>query len=257
MGIDFELGDEALDIPAFIFAFIYTLVPLAFFYQYSSGVIKKEKVSILGIFFLYLNGLTYFITTIKNGIEENVKRTIKLRDFSNLSGAILGLGYNFYYIYIMYYKEQCKIFGILICLIIISLLFMILLGLLVPSNIIEYIGSVFNTLEYLPLGFNLIYLIKHMKSEKYVLFGAIPGILNTLIWLIWASIKMTTDDKKYHSLISNILGFLLCVTQFIIFFFFKKEEEISDDPLIENEGDTNEIIKQKEKEKPTIYDEVM
>ena len=40
MAIAFELGNQAMDIIAFAIAFIYTLVPIAFFYQYSSGVIN-------------------------------------------------------------------------------------------------------------------------------------------------------------------------------------------------------------------------
>ena len=52
MAIKVELGSQALDIIAFAIAFIYTLVPITFFYQYSSGVIKPNKVSIFGILFL-------------------------------------------------------------------------------------------------------------------------------------------------------------------------------------------------------------
>ena len=54
MAIAFELGNQAMDIIAFAIAFIYTLVPIAFFYQYSSGVIKPIRISIFGILFLYL-----------------------------------------------------------------------------------------------------------------------------------------------------------------------------------------------------------
>ena len=62
MGITSELGSEVVDIIAFVIAIIYTLVPFAFFYQYSSGVIKPiNKVSILGILFLYLNGITLLL----------------------------------------------------------------------------------------------------------------------------------------------------------------------------------------------------
>ena len=52
MGITVELGSEVIDTIAFAIAIIYTLVPFAFFYQYSHGVIRPNKVSILGILFL-------------------------------------------------------------------------------------------------------------------------------------------------------------------------------------------------------------
>jgi len=256
MAIKVELGSQTLDIIAFAIAFIYTLVPITFFYQYSSGVIKPNKVSIFGILFLYLNGLTYFIATIKNGIDE--VENIILRDFSNLAGAILGFGYCLYYIYIMIFKDNRKKFFIYLCLIIISLLLFILLAFFVSAGIYEYIGIFFNVFEYLPLGFDLFYLIKHKISEKFILFSAIPGIINTIIWLIWAAIKVAKDNEKYHSLIANIFGFLLCLTQFITIFCFKKDEDIQVSIIENNENEENEENKKSEKVAPkSEYDEFL
>jgi len=257
MAIDFELGNQAMDIIAFAIAFIYTLVPIAFFYQYSSGVIKPIRISIFGILFLYLNGLTYFIVTIKKGIDGEDK--IILRDFSNLSGAILGIFYSIYYIYLMQFKEHRYKFYICLCLILISLLSLILLALLIPAKIYEFIGVVFNIGEYLPLGFDYFYLIKHKISDKYTLFSAIPGIVNTIIWLIWAILKVVNDGEKYHSLIANIFGFLLCTSQFIIFFCFKKNEEISEPMLVNEIKEEDQIEKEiSQKEKPkSEYDEFL
>ena len=258
MAIDFELGNQAMDIIAFAIAFIYTLVPIAFFYQYSSGVIKPIRISIFGILFLYLNGLTYFIVTIKNGINGVDK--IILRDFSNLSGAILGFCYSIYYLYLMQFKNHRQKFYIYLCLVIISLLVLILIALFISPKIYEYIGVAFNIFEYLPLGFDFFYLLKHKISDKYTLFSAIPGIINTIIWLVWAILKVINDGQKYHTLIANILGFLLCLTQFIIFFCFKKDEQISD-PMLENEVKEEEdnLVKEiakKEKQK-SEYDEFL
>ena len=255
MGIEVSSQNESeLDIPAFIFAMIYTLVPIAFFYQYYSGMIKPERVSILGILFLYFNGLTYFIATIKTGVKPN--KQIHFRDFSNLSGAILGFGYCLYYCFIMYYKNHRNKFLFCILLIILSLAAMILLGIVIPNiEIFEYIGAFFNAFEYLPLGFDLFYLIKHKKYERYLLFSAIPGIFNTVIWLVWAAMTLSGDEKKIHSFIANILGFLLCVTQFIIYFLFKKNEDIVDEDLLAGEESVDDSIKKFEKrEKETIYD---
>ena len=251
---------DPLDIIAFIMAIIYTLVPIAFFYQYSAGVIKKEICSIFGILFLYLNGLTYFIATIANKIGIN--RTIEMRDFSNLSGAILGFGYCLYYIYIMFFKEQRKKFWIYLCIIISMIPILILLASLIVhlndnANIFEYIGVPFNIFEYLPLGFDLYYLIRHKKSVQYTLFSAIPGIINTIIWFVWASIKISGNENKYHSLVANILGFLICLTQFIIFFLGKKEVQLAEN-LIEGkeikEVDQSEI---KKEEKNSEYDDIL
>ena len=251
MGVTSEIG--FLDVPAFIIAIIYTIIPIIFFFQYSSKVIKPNRVSILGILFLYLNGLTYFTATIKNQKSNN--REIKLRDFSNLSGAILGFGYCLYYIYIIYFKEQRNKFYIYLCLIIILLLSIILLGVTpIDTEILEYIGVPFNCLEYLPLGFNLPFLIRHKISDRYTLFSAIPGIINTIIWLIWAIKKIIDKDPKYHSLTANIIGFLLCLTQFIIYFIFKKEDNIKD-ALLDTETIDETEKKKKKKEKKSEFDE--
>ena len=252
MGLTFELGSEALDIIAFAIAIIYTLVPFAFFYQYSHGVIRPNKVSILGILFLYLNGLTYFIATIKTVIKES---KIILRDFSNLSGAILGFFYCLYYNYIMIFKDHRTKFYIYLCLIIISLLILVLLAFFVEAKYYEYIGVIFNIFQYLPLGFDFFYLIKHKISEKYTLFSAIPGLINTIIWLVWAAQNVANGENKYHSLIANIIGFLLCLTQIIIFFLFKKEDDINDS-LLENDDTEEKRIIEKENQK-TEYDEFL
>ena len=252
MGIQAELGSGGLDFVAFGIALIYTFVPIAFFYQYSAGVIKQYKVSILGILCLYLNGLIYFIATITNGSKEKVV----LRDFSNLSGAILGFGYCIYYCYIMFYKDHRMKFYIYLLLIFIPIPFLILLACLINVKIIvpiyEYVGVIFNIFEYLPLGFNFPYLIKNKISEKYTLFSSIPGILNTIIWLAWAAENV---KEKLHSLIANIIGFLLCTTQIIIFFLFKEEDDITD-ALLENADKEEKKIKEKENQK-SEYDEFL
>jgi len=232
MAIHIELG-YGLDYVAFAIGIIYTLAPIAFFYQYSAGVIKPKKVAIFGILFLYLNGLTYFLGTIQNNL--NNKRTIELRDFTNLSGALLGLAYCLYYSYIIYFNNNKKRFYLCLGLTLGSLAIIILISFFVPINILEYIAVAFNVLEYTPLGFNLIYLIKNKVSEKYTLFSAIPGIINTIIWLVWAIIKVVKEKNKYHSLVANILGFLLCLLQFIMFFFFNKEVDDVQENLIETE----------------------
>ena len=122
-------------------------------------------------------------------------------------------------------------------------------------EIYEYVGVIFNIFEYLPLGFNFLYLIKNKISEKYTLFSSIPGILNTLIWLAWAADKVAKNEEKIHSLIANIIGFLLCLTQIIIFFLFKQEDDIND-ALLEKADIEEKKIKEKEKQK-SEYDEFL
>ena len=268
--IEFGLFDEkSIDIIAFIFGIIYTLVPIAFFYQYTHKVIPKDRTSILGILCLFLNGLTYFVATLLNGLQDTPRQVI-LRDFTNLSGAILGFGYCLFYIYVMLWKEQKMKAIFYFCFMLIISLLMILLGIALTDggNIIEYIGVVFNIFEYLPLGFDLFYLIKNRISDKFTLFSAIPGIINAIIWLIWACINVAGSNsgqieqgKKYHSLVANLLGFLLCLTQFIIFFLGKKEDYLTD-PLISGEEIPTPKDQEEEENKPKIvkkseYDDIL
>jgi hypothetical protein len=252
MAINVELG-HGLDYVAFAIGILYTIAPMAFFCQYSAGLIKPKKVAMFGLLFLYLNGLTYFLCTIQSDLKK--QKDIELRDFTNLSGAILGLFYCLYYSFLVYFKNNKKRFLICLGLIIGTLLILVLISFFVPVNILEYIAVVFNILEYTPLGFNLIYLIRNKVSEKYTLFSAIPGIINTIIWLVWAILKtIKENEKKYHSLVANILGFLLCALQFIMFFFFKKEEDDISDTLIQ-EGEMKVDVKEEE-EKEKIQEEI-
>ena len=101
--------------------------------------------------------------------------------------------------------------------------------------VINYVGTFFNIFEYLPMGFNLKFLIKNKISEKYTLFGAFFGLINTIIWLLWA---INTGDKL-HSLIANIFGVILCLIQFLIFFIFRKDEKQSKDYTKINENSDN------------------
>ena len=252
MGINTELGN-GLDYVAFAIGIIYTLVPMTFFCQYSAKLINPKKVAIFGLLFLYLNGLTYFLCTIQKDFRSS--EDIELRDFTNLSGAIFGFFYCLYYSFLIYFKNDKKRFYICLGLIIGTLLIIILLSFFIPIDILEYIAVAFNILEYTPLGFNLIYLIKNKVSEKYTLFGAIPGIINTIIWLVWAILKTTKEEKpKYHSLVANIFGFLLCGLPFIMFFCFNKEEEDISDNLLED-GEMKVDVKEEE-EKEKIQEEI-
>ena len=253
MSFSIELESGFLEIIIFVMAIIYTLVPITFFYQFSNGKIRPTKISILGILFLYLNGLTYFITTLIKGINE--EREMKLRDFSNLSGAILGFGYCLYYEFIIYYKAHKIKFYIFLGLTFGSIALIILLAKFIDPDLVEYIAVVFNILEYLPLGFNLFYLIKHKIGNILTLFSAIPGIINTICWIIWASLKVHNDGKNKHSLIANILGFLLCLTQIIILFMFESDNDLNE-PL---DGENNDLIRESknEQKKESLIDEIL
>ena len=134
-----------MDYVVFSFIIIYTLAPMAFFCQYSAGLIKSKKVAIFGLLFLYLNGLTYFLCTIQKDYHK--MEDIELRDFTNLSGAILGLFYCLYYSFLIYFKKNKKRFYICLVLIIGKLFILVLILFFIQVKILEYIGVAFNILE--------------------------------------------------------------------------------------------------------------
>ena len=216
-----KFSDEPLDYIGFVSAILYTLVPGIFLYQLRSNVLKEERLSIIAILCLYINGLIYFIRSL---VFEKIE--IDVRDFCNLAGLYLGFIYIVLYLKHFYYKTNKIYFYIFIVIILLSSITVIIIELIIRNNetlmkIVEWSGVIFNIFEYLPMGFNFIYLIKNKISEKFTLFGAFLGSINTIIWIIWA---ITNKENKLHSLISNIIGLLLCLLQIFIFFLFRKEE---------------------------------
>ena len=208
----------------FITAIAYTFVPSIFLYVLLKfNVLSEESISILGILSLYINAFIYFFNSI---IEP---KEIQAYDLCNLFGTYLGFIYLLLYIkYLFYNTEKNKFFlfiGIIILSSILVFFFELFINKKEKNYIIEWIGVIFNILEYLPLGFNLFYLIKNKISQNFTLFGSIIGLFNAIIWLIRAIIlNIENKANKYHSIVANIFGILLCIFQIIIYFLFKKEQ---------------------------------
>ena len=216
---------KILNILGFISAIIYTLVPSVFlFVLFKFTALQEESLSILGILFLYINALVYFVRRMVD------QKDIDVRDFCNLAGAYLGFIYLVLYIKFFFYKTEKTKFWIFIILITVSSIIVIIFEFFTKknekiTNAIEWIGIIFNILEYLPIGFNLIYLLKNKISQRFTLLGAICGLINTIIWLIWAIIYTINEtDKKIHSIIANICGMSLCIFQIVIYYLFKKDD---------------------------------
>ncbi len=109
----------------------------------------------------------------------------------------------------------------------------------IADKIFSWLAVIFNVTEYFPLGFSIIYLFKHKVSEKYTIFGAFFGLLNCIAWLAWAIHAITEGDNLWHSVVANILGICLEITQFILIFLFKRKDE-EDNSNIENTANTLE-----------------
>lgn len=235
----------------FITSILYNLVPIAFFYQLKHGVIKNERISIIALLSLYCNGFIYFLIS---AFQTRENESINPMDFCNLLGIHLGFIYLILYIYNFYFKTNKKK-GIIsfISLIIGSLAFFLLAWNLIDENdnfwakLFKYIGIFFNILQNLPLGFSIIYIIKNKVSEKYILLGTSFGLINTVVWFIWAfysifiSKNNENKDKPYQTFIANIIAISMHIFQ--IFFFCKYRKNEGEE---KNESDNNEPLADKE-----------
>ena len=239
----------------FIFQIIYDMVPFLFFYKLLSGALneeKYEKFSIISIICIYFNALIYFVSC------AVIKENMDIMDLCNLQGSCLGIIYIIiYYYYFCFKKHEIKklTFYIIVFSLILSSVIVIIVECIyllkekdVFLNIMNWVGVIFNIGEYLPIGFDFYHLIKDKKSEKSTLFGAIVGIINSALWLSWSIIKTFTniklgddEDKKYHSFIANIIGFLLCLSQIIVYCINKKDKKDNIDDN-NNNNNNNKLI---------------
>ena len=234
---------------AFVTAIAYACVPIIFIYQLKHGVLQEERLSILSIAALYLNGLFYFVLSF---VKFRIEPDIDVADFCNLFGAYLGFIYIILYYKYLYYEKRKKLFFIILTIVIISSVGLSILVYFIAYdnykssyyNLLEWIGVLFNVFEYFPLGFDIIYLIKNKIAEKFTIFGASCGIINSIFWLIWSILENNENHNtnKYHSLVANIFGIILCLVQFFLLLIFKKDEEEEkedDENKDEKEDDEN------------------
>ena len=213
---------------------LYNLVPIAFLYQLKNGVLKRERLSIVGILCLYGNAFIYFWLSLFHKKEDS---DIDPLDFCNLAGGYLGLIYVIIYIYYLYFKKNKK-FGLILWFMVIVVSGSVFLWIMSTVDedddnkwvdVFDWIGVIFNVLENLPLGFSMAFLIKNKISDKFTLFGATIGLINVIIWLAWAiNAKFNNGNELTHSIVANILAICLHFTQFFIFFKFRKEDSEED-----------------------------
>lgn len=237
----FWIFSDAYCFVGFFTQIFYTLTPIAFVIQLKNNVLKRERVSIFGLLSMYSNAFIYFWTSI---YKIPSGKDVDPLDFCNLAGFYLGLIYLIIYIYYVHFKVN-KVFGIYyISILIVGSLgvWLIVKYTVEPNNvwdkIFNWMGVVFNVLEYFPLGFSIIYLIQHKISEKYTLFGAFFGILNAIAWLAWAIHACVTGADLTHSIVANSLGIILELCQFGLFFTFRKNF-IEDDNVSVGEKPTD------------------
>ena len=236
---------------------LYVLTPIVFIIQLKNNVLNHERVSIFGLLCMYCNAFIYFITSAYK-VEEGAE--INPLDFCNLAGFYMGFVYLIIYIYFVHFKKN-KMIGIIYMgtLVVVSIGVWILIMFTVESGntwdkIYNWMGVVFNVLEYFPIGFSMIYIIRYRVSEKYSLFGAFFGFLNCAAWFSWAVYSVVVNGADLeHSIVANSLGICLVVTQFVLFFLFRKESD--EDAKSVGEKPVDIDIEEEQKQQPEYMKE--
>ena len=212
-----------LDFLGFITNILYILTPLLFNNLIEYGSFEIENISILSVFSMYCNAFIYFFLGL---FAENTGNSFVLRDYCNLIGTFLGLSYLVIYFYEKYKENIIKLILNYILIVIITgiiILFEFYFIILNNNNtfniIFKWIGVFPNVLEYFPIGHNIFYLIKNKQSKKFLVIGGSFGLINVIVWLIWAIYTTITnkEDPQYHSILANFLSLFLIILQFYVF----------------------------------------
>ena len=208
----------------FITSIIYYIFsPIQFLFNLYKKNLDVQYISFFGFGMLYLNGLLFFFYSVATSTRIN---DYELMEICNLIGAIFLFIYIILYINFMYSESKQFIY------IIIFILFSIILSFgeyylikydKIYQKIIFYMASIINICMYLPIGFNILTIIKNQYPERIILNNSILGLLNTITWLIFGihSVFFENGDS-IHIIISNFIGVLICIIQIILYYKFLK-----------------------------------
>ena len=228
-----EIGfDTFLDFLGFISCILYDLTPILFNMLIDQGSFEIESISILSIFNIYINASIYFFQGL---FSQSNDGSFVLRDYCNLIGTFLGLVYLTIYFYERYKDDIKSIIFYYFVILVVSAIILILEYIFIISRydviyimMFKWIGVFPNVLEYFPIGYNILYLIKNKIAYKFLVIGGIFGLFNSIVWFIWAIITTITNknDPQYHSICANALSIFMNFLQFYIFYKYKRNNKI-------------------------------
>ena len=202
-----EIGfDTFLDFLGFVSNICYVLTPILYNLLFDYNTFEIESISILAVFSMYCNAFIYFFLGL---FGESSGNSFVLRDYCNLIGTFLGLVYLAIYFYERYKDESIKK--------------------LILNYLFKWIGVFPNVLEYFPIGLNICYLIKNKKAKKFLVVGGTFGLINSIVWFIWAIHFTIThkEEPQYHSICANFLSISMIFLQFFIFCkYYNKNEKV-------------------------------
>ena len=240
MGKYIILDMDIWSLIGFITSFLYYLSPFQFLYNLMIGNLNKKYIAIYGLLVL-----------------RDSMNQIRSMEFCNLIGVcfcfiymILYLKYN----YSNFHKVISMIIFFIGTIVIIIVEYYLLTickknNYIILQYAILYFDSLVNVLMYLPIGFNLLQIIRNKIPESIIFNTSILGLLNCISWFLFGIMSETLD---WHILISNLLGGILCFFNIILYFHYqkdnplidKKEEEIREIEESKEDTQENQILKE-------------
>ena len=242
-------GTDLFGMIGFISSIIYFIFsPIQFLFNLNKKNLNVEYISIFGLGNIYLTGILFFFYSVatSNRIED-----YQIMEFCNLIGAIFLFIYIILYINFMY--SGCKQFIYISIFILFSVLLCFVEYQLIKYSdifqaIIFYIANAINVLMYLPVGFNILTIIKNKYPESLILNTSILGLINCISWLIFGIKSVFFDNgESKHIIIANIIGLSICIIQIILYYQFLKINPQKNDDINENLKYEEEEIKENKK----------
>lgn len=213
----------------FLSSVLLSLTPIIQIIALISKQINIEIVNLFPLICLYANcGLFFFqqlIIIIQKKSESG--QSLPILQYCNLIGFCLSLVWCIIIIYYQNIKSKLH-FWLYVLLLIVATVIGITVEFLMKElsfykTFINIIASIFNVLMYLSCGLNTVNLFRTKNFNYISILYVTAGLINCVIWLIFGCLFGTTEESKFHVIISNILGIIITILQMVVYFKYRKE----------------------------------
>ena len=190
-----------------------------------------DHLSFLPILCMFANCALWFLSSLTLLLRNDPTASVDPLDYCNLVGGCFCLIWGV----IIIYKKNSNRIHFLISII---LFFGVTVGVLVSEYymiysdstkktceiIVRWVASTCNVLMYFSPGLNVLKLIKEKDFNYIAIECMYIGIVNALIWLIWAA-RSDNVGGLLNSIIANSLGIILIIGQIVLYHIYRKNQE--------------------------------
>lgn len=215
----------------FITSILFFLSPIIEIVLLFLGRRQIDHLSFLPILCMFANCALWFLSSLTLLLRNDPNASVNPLDYCNLVGGCFCLIWGV----IIIYKKDSNTVRFLVSII---LFLGVTVGVLVAEYymiykdstqqtceiIIRWVASICNVLMYFSPGLNAVKLIKD-KDFNYISIECMYiGLVNALIWLIWAS-RSDNVGGLINSIIANLLGIILIIGQIVVYHMYKKNHD--------------------------------